>query len=124
MPKTVIIRNVSRGDQVLLEARWCASFRCRLRGLTFRRRLKEGEGLLLVESGESRFGTAIHMFFMFMELGIAWVDRNSRVVDTVLARPWRIYSPASPAKFVIEGPVDLLEYLAVDDDLTFEEIDT
>lgn len=123
MAKVVLVRNKSRGGRELLSARWCETFLCRLKGLTFRRHLTDGDGLILVESAESRINTAIHMFFMFMDLGVVWLDSDGRVVDTVRAKPWRIYAPKVPAKFVLECAPDLLEYLAVDDELIFEEID-
>lgn len=102
----------------MLVARRCRSFLCRLRGLTFRRELPQGEGLLLEEARQSRWATAIHMLAVFFPLGVAWLDRDHVVVDLRRAKPWRFYLPRRAAKYVLEGPVAMLESLAVGDQLT------
>jgi uncharacterized membrane protein (UPF0127 family) len=121
MDRWVRVRNRSRGGATVLLARWCRTFVCRLRGMTFRRVLPEGRGLLLAEARASRLGTTIHMWAVFLPLGVAWLDPEGRVVECREARPWRIYRPAAPARFVLEGPPSMLERLAVGDVLEFED---
>jgi len=105
---------------VLDRVRRCASFLCRLRGLTFRRALGEGEGLLLVGRRESRAGTAIHMFFVFFPIAAIWLDGSGRVVDVRLAHPFRLlYVPRAPARDVLEGPPPLQERVQIGDQLRF-----
>jgi uncharacterized membrane protein (UPF0127 family) len=112
--------NETRDERLLERVRRCARFPCRLRGLTFRRRLGDDEGLLLVGHGESRAGTAIHMLFVFFSISAVWLDRNGRVVDVQLARPFHpLYVPQSPARDVLEGPPALLEQVGVGDQLRF-----
>ncbi len=102
--------------------RWCASFGCKLRGLMFRRALEPGEGLLLVESGESRAGTSIHMLFMAFPIAAVWLDANLRVVDKRLAKPWRLaYLPAAPARYILETSPDRLDLFEIGDELAFDE---
>lgn len=99
----VIIRNLNRTALTPIRARWCQSFFSRLRGFTFRARLEKNEGLVLVESRDSRIDTSIHMFFVWTDLAVAWVNSQNEVVDTALARAWRpFYAPARPACYVIE----------------------
>jgi uncharacterized membrane protein (UPF0127 family) len=117
----VLARNASRGDVVLVRARWCSGFGAKLRGLTFRRRLEPGTGVVLVEGRPARLSTAIHMAFVFFPLGVAWLDADGRVVDCRLARPWRIYVPHSSAKFVLEGPPEMLECLGLGECIAFDE---
>lgn len=101
--KYVRIRNLSRGDVEPLVARYCASFFCRLRGLTFRAALHPGEGLLLVQQRSSRIDAAIHMLGVFMSLGIVWINAEGIVVDSRLALPWRpVYLPQQAARYVLE----------------------
>ena len=58
---------------------------------------------MLVESRDSRIDTSIHMFFVWTDLAVAWVNSDKIVVDTVLAKAWRpFYGPAKPARYVIE----------------------
>ncbi|MDX1662601.1 MAG: DUF192 domain-containing protein [Candidatus Promineifilaceae bacterium] len=109
---------------MIARARWCDDFSSKLRGFTFRRALTSEEGLVLVEERESRLATAIHMLFVFFDLGVIWVNGDGRVVDKALARPWRLsYVPQAPARYVIEGPPALLKQVAVGDHLSFEAVE-
>jgi len=114
--------NETRDELLLERVRRCASFFCRLRGLTFRRVLGDDEGLLLVGSRESRYDTAIHMFFVFFPIAVVWLDKSGAVVDTTLARPFRpLYVPGAPARDVLEGAPSLLERVRIGDRLRFGE---
>ena len=115
MIRWVQVRNRSKGGSPVIRARWCEFFFCKLRGLTFRRHLPENEGLLLVEAGESRVGTSIHMWAVFFPIGVAWLDSEARVVDCRLALPWRAYVPGGAARYVLEGPASMLGRLTVGD---------
>lgn len=117
-----VIRNQQSGDVVLRRARWCASYWCHLRGLQFVFHLPEDEGLLFVTDSESRAGTAIHMFFMFMQIAVVWLDANGRVVDQKLAKPWRpAYVPQAAAQYYIEAHPSLLKRVNIGDVLDFSE---
>jgi uncharacterized membrane protein (UPF0127 family) len=114
--------NETRGEQLLACVRRCTSFLCRLRGLTFRRALDDGEGLLLVGNRENRTDTAIHMFFVFFPIAAIWLDRNGQVVDTKLAQPFHpIYVPQASARDILEGPPAILEHIQIGDRLRFGE---
>jgi uncharacterized protein len=114
----VQLRVRSTGEILLARLRWCASFACKLRGLTWRAGLGPGEGLVLVENSASRLNTSIHMLFMLIPIAVVWLDSNGRVVDTRLARPWRpVYLPQAPAQYTIEAAPALLEHVAIGDEL-------
>lgn len=103
--------------------KWCNTFGRKLRGFTFRRHLAEAEGLVLVEKSDSRVSTAIHMLFVFFDLGIVWVNNAGQVVDKTLARSWRLsYAPKAPARYVIELHPNLLDCLQIGDRVRFEEV--
>lgn len=120
--REVDVVNRTRGDQILFRAGWCANFLCRLRGMTFRREFPSGEGLVLVEWTESRLATTIHMFFVPVSLGIAWLDAAGTVVQTTVARPWHLYVPDKPAQTVLEVPPGVIESVAVGDVLEFIDV--
>ena len=116
----VQLRKRATGEILLARLRWCAAFGCRLRGLTLRRGLAPGEGLVLVESRESRLDSSIHMLFVFFPLAVLWLDNAGRVVDTRLARPWRpAYLPRVPARYIVEAAPALLDLVSVGDELEF-----
>lgn len=117
------IVHVESGETLVERARWCNTFATKLRGFTLRRELESGEGLVLVESRESRINTAIHMLFVFFSLGVLWVDDGGCVVDAVVAQPWRLsYTPQAPARYVIEGQPQIIDRVAVGDHVRFIEI--
>jgi uncharacterized membrane protein (UPF0127 family) len=112
--------NETQGEQLLARVLRCASFLCRLRGLTFRRPLGHDDGLLLIGNRENRTDTAIHMFFVFFPIAAIWLDRDGQVVDAQLARPFRpVYVPRAPARDILEGPPAILERVRIGDKLRF-----
>ena len=121
MPRWVIVRNRSRGGMPVARARWCSSFLCKLRGLSLRKSLPAETGLVLVEARDGRWTASIHMFGMLFDLGVVWIDGRGTVVDARRALPWRVYLPAAPARFTLEGSPTLLERAAVGDVLEFVE---
>jgi uncharacterized protein len=118
------IEHVESGQNVVARARWCDTFASKLRGFTWRWSLEAGEGLVLVEKQESRINTAIHMLFVFFDLGVLWVNNDGMVVDKVLARPWRLsYTPRVRARYVIEAEPSILELVNVGDHVRFMQTD-
>lgn len=117
------VQHVESGRILVPRARWCDTFGSKLRGFTFRRQLAPGEGLVLVEDGESRLNTSIHMLFVPFALGVIWVDEEGTVVDTVLARPWRLsYVPRAAARYVVEAHPDVLRQASIGDHVRFLEV--
>ncbi len=121
MSRWVVVRNRSRGGLTVARARWCSSFLCKLRGLSLRRSLPAETGLILVESRDGRWTTSIHMFGMLFAIGVVWIDGQGIVVDTRRASPWRVYFPAAPACFTLEGSPEILDRAAVGEVLEFTE---
>lgn len=101
--------------------RMCASRLCRLRGLMFRRRLP-GDGLFFVfpSSRRAPWAVGIHMFFVFFPIAAIWLDEEGRIVHAVEARPFRIYAPPAPARYLVEGRPALLRRVRPGDRLTWE----
>jgi len=117
------IKNAQTNEVVLARAKWCASYWCHFKGLQLVRNLPKDEGLLFVTGSESRAGTAIHMFFMFLSIAVVWLDKEGVVVDKVFAKPWRpAYAPQAPAMYYIEANPSLLERVEIGDKLSFDEV--
>lgn len=115
-----MITNRSTGAQVAGRVVRCDTFWKRGRGLMFRPALGEDEAYLFIETRESVAQTAIHMFFVFFPIAVVWLDRECRIVDKVLARPFRpYYASATPAQYFVEGHPSLLERVSVGDVLEF-----
>jgi uncharacterized membrane protein (UPF0127 family) len=120
--KQVSIINHNSTLATSIQAGYCASFLCRLRGLTFRRHLALDTGLLLVQNRDSRLDASIHMLMVWMDLGVVWINTAGEVVDTVLAKSWHsAYFPKSPARYVLEIHPDRLVEFHIGDKVTFEE---
>jgi uncharacterized protein len=118
--KTIHLENKSRSLPAPLQAVFCDSFFCRLRGLMFRSDLPKGEGLLLVQARDSRMDTSIHMLFVPMDLAVIWINSDNTVVDTVLARSWRpFYASRQPARYILEIHPDRLGEFVIGDKVEF-----
>lgn len=118
--QTSIARNETQDVTLVRHVRRADGFFTRLRGLTFRRRLGDDEGLLLVGHRESRADAAIHMFFVFFPIGVVWLDRQNCVVDKVIARPFRpFYAPRGPAIGVLECQPRVVEQVEIGDQIRF-----
>jgi uncharacterized membrane protein (UPF0127 family) len=106
----VVITNLSHPQKRPILAKYCVSFFCRLIGLTFRRRLSPEEGLLLVQSRDSRLDSAIHMIGVWIDLAVVWINSKQEVVDVRLAKSWRpAYIPKQPARYVLELSAERLD---------------
>lgn len=121
--KSITIHNLTHPKPQPLTAIYCASFFCRLRGLTFRRSIPQNWGLLLVQNRDSRVDSSIHMLAMWIDLAVVWITDGGDVVDVRLARRWRpAYFPQRPARYVLEMGVAHLEDFQIGDKVRFEAI--
>ncbi|WP_223790641.1 DUF192 domain-containing protein [Methanobacterium spitsbergense] len=96
------------------------TFMSRFMGLMFRRDLERGL-ILKLPNTRSRWGSAIHMFFMRFPLDILFTDSNKKVVDMISIEPWKTYTPIVPARYVIEmekGTINKFD-LDIGDELDF-----
>ena len=117
----VDVINKTRSLEVPLRVKNCESFGCRLKGLMFQKGLDLNGGLLMVQKTESRTNAAIHMFFVGMDLGILWLDKAKKIVDSKLAKSWQpMYTPGSPAKYILEIHPQRLSEFQIGDQLDFE----
>ena len=83
--------------------------------------LPADEGLFFVYGRESRMDTSIHMLFMNFAIATIWLDGSGKVVDKVLAKPWRLaYGPSKPARYVIEANPAVLDQVTIGDTLSFD----
>lgn len=120
--KYVAIQHPTRPSNTPIVARYCSSFICRLRGLTFQRTLRIDRGVLLVQKNDSRLDAAIHMLGVFFDLGIVWINSEMEVVDACLAQPWRLYyAPQRPARYTLEIHPSRLPEFQTGDKIRFEE---
>lgn len=116
-----MLRNLTTGDVLASRVVRCDTFWKRGRGLMFRPSLGPDEVYLFVDRKESVAQTTIHMFFVFFSIAVIWLDRDGRVVDKVLARPFRpYYAPGGPAQYFVEGHPSLLDRVSAGDRLGFE----
>jgi uncharacterized membrane protein (UPF0127 family) len=89
----------------------------------FRPPLRAGEALILVEARDSRVSTSIHMLGVSFPIAAIWIDNAGRVVDKVLARPWRpYYAPRAPARYILETEPDFLAQVTIGDEVDFEDV--
>jgi Uncharacterized ACR, COG1430 len=105
--RRVAIQNLNRPQAGTFQAVYCVSFLCRLRG----------------QERDSRLDAAIHMFFVWIDLAVVWIDSANQVVDVKLARRWRpFYMPQGPARYVLELNAAQLNDFKVGDRLSIETL--
>jgi len=123
MSRFIFIQNQNRTISNPARVKYCDSFLCRLRGLTFRKRLELDDGLLLVQgTRDSRIDSSIHMLFVPFDLNVVWIDTQMTVVDKVIAKPWRpAYLSAQPARYVLEIHPDRWEEYQIGDKVEFQD---
>jgi uncharacterized membrane protein (UPF0127 family) len=120
MPKIITIENSNRSIQGALRIKYCDTFFTQLRGFTFRSRLPQEEGLLLVGARDSRLDSSIHMFFVSFDLSVIWINSHHQVVDKILAKSWRpAYFSKQPAKYVLEIHPERWEEFQIGDTVQF-----
>ncbi|ACJ16068.1 hypothetical protein, conserved [Thermococcus onnurineus NA1] len=85
----------------------------RFRGLMLVRDINYA--LVFVLPAETRANASIHMFFMLSDIDVIWLDSSRRVVDFKTARKWRVYVPKKAARYIIEGPVGMINVLEVEE---------
>jgi uncharacterized membrane protein (UPF0127 family) len=119
----VAVTETKTDSVVVPRARLCDTFFCKLRGLTFRRRLETEDALILAERSDGTSSTSIHMMFVFFPIAAIWINSTGKVVDCRLARPFRpVYIPRAPARYVLEGPPELLQLLHPGDQVRFDPL--
>lgn len=103
MQKYVIIQGREHKLASPPRVKYCESFLCRLRGLTFRAPLAHDEGLLLVFGRDSRVDSSIHMLGVSFDLAVFWINSELKVVDKIVAGAWKpAFFPREPARYVLE----------------------
>lgn len=118
----VLVINQTHPDSKPIQAKYCASFLCRLRGLMFRISIDDHEGLLMVQSRADRLDASIHMLFMSFDIAVVWTDAQFKVVDVQLAKRWRpAYFPAAAAKYILELHPDRFNDFHLNDQLVLEK---
>ncbi|MGQ9572429.1 MAG: DUF192 domain-containing protein [Dehalococcoidia bacterium] len=110
--------NVSKGTTVAAEAGLAKSFWARLVGLSCRRGLKEGEGLLLSPC------SSVQTILMRFPIDVIFVDGSGRVIKVVPAlKPFRMALGGPGARDALEVPAGAAasSNTAVGDDLAVED---
>jgi uncharacterized membrane protein (UPF0127 family) len=86
----------------------------------FRADLEIYSGIALQVNPPGVVNASIHMFFMYFDIAVVWIDKNMRVVDTNLAKKWRpYYAPKTAASYTIELHKDRLSDFQINDQVEF-----
>ncbi|OQX64691.1 MAG: hypothetical protein DRI32_04025 [Chloroflexi bacterium] len=123
MSRIIHVHNLDNPSQTALQIKYCDSFTCRLRGLTFRPPLAPTEGLLLVYKRDSRVDTSIHMLGVSFDLAVIWINSSMQVVDKVLAESWKpAYMAKEDAQYILEIHPDRLGEFEIGNKVEFIDV--
>ena len=119
--KIIQIINLDRSE-IKIRANWCSSFFSKFKGLMFVKTLPEYSSIILVDNGESRLNSAIHMLFMNFDITAVWINSNKEVVDVRLAKKWHLsYFPRKKAQYVLELNACHIHDFQIGDHLNFTD---
>ncbi len=105
--RSISVRNLTNTNAVPLKLGICDDFFSRLRGLMFTGSIPPDGGLLFINPSDDRINSAIHMFFMNIDLAIFWADSNGQIVDKIYAHRWKtMAAPQKNARYILETHVD------------------
>ncbi len=112
MSAQVTIYNLSRPEVQPLQARLCANFWSRFRGLMLHPGIAPNQGILIDENKDSIAASSIHMLFMRFEIAAIWINSRFIVVDAKIAKTWRpMYAASQPARYILEAhPSRILDF--------------
>lgn len=123
MSDFITVQNKNRPMDGPLRVKYCDTFFCQLRGLTFRSELLHNEGLILVGKRDSRLDSSIHMLFVPFDLSVIWINSAMQVVDKVLAKAWRpAYFSNQPAKYALEIHPERWSNFEIGDGVEFKDV--
>lgn len=118
--RDVNVVNETRPLPAALQAGYCSSFLCLLKGLMFRKSIPDDWGLLLVYPSDSIVNSTIHMFFVPFDLGVVWINSNNEVVDAARVRRWfGMKGPKNPASYILEIVPERLNEFEIGDKVSF-----
>lgn len=102
----MVVLRKSNGAVAASDVEMADSFLKKTAGVMFRRQLPEGFAMVFDMGREMRWGTAIHMLFVFVSIDVLFLDRNRRIVSIRRhLRPWiGTATPKRPARYAIELP--------------------
>lgn len=101
---SVVIRNSTRGTILAQQAVWARTLWARGRGLLGRRRLADGEGLIIAPCN------SIHTWFMRFPIDVIFVDNNGRILKTAdTVKPFRFAAVFHRHAAVIELPAGMIK---------------
>ncbi|MCU9613535.1 DUF192 domain-containing protein [Caldibacillus lycopersici] len=87
-------------EQIPIKIHMYHTFSKRLRGLMFRKKPLNAEGILLTPCN------SIHMFFMYIAIDAVFLDNNDQIVyQKENVKPWTVILPKKNAVSVLELPV-------------------
>ena len=115
--KIQMIINKSNGKLLDKNPKWLNNVFSQSLGAMFKKKITRS--LIFPLNKSSRTGASIHMFFVFTELTVLWVNSEKIVVDKGLAKPFRTYTPNDEAKYVIELPPNAFSKVEIGDYLDF-----
>lgn len=99
------INKIVRGTRVIADnVRVCETIASRIRGLMFRKKLRNNDALVIINEHGSISNARLHMLFVFQKIDIIWLDKQLEIVDLRQdVMPFTpLLTPSKPAKYIIE----------------------
>ncbi|MGM0597890.1 MAG: DUF192 domain-containing protein [Myxococcota bacterium] len=103
LPRKVIHIYPAKGKRISLEVQIATTPQQKQKGLMFRKKLPQGEGMLFVYRNEQKLG--FYMANCYIHLDLIFLDKNKKIVDIIRnAKPMdkTVLVPRQTSQYVIE----------------------
>lgn len=109
---------VYKGNEKLLEGKSSKSTLFKLKGLMFRKKLKENQCIMFEFNKEEMI--MIHMLFVFFNIDAVWLDKNYKILEIKRnIKPFTyLIKPKFKAKYLIETLGNKTDKLSIGDNIT------
>lgn len=104
-------------NQKTIEVEYFRGFWKNFRGLMFSRR----KNILLVLPREGRNRAAIHSFFVFFPFQAIFINSQNEMVEVKKMKPFRVYRPKKPARFILEIGMNAEEVLIPNSEIRIQQ---
>jgi len=96
-----MIINTTKNRIIAKKTTLCRIFFSKMLGLMFSAKSKiKNKAMIFIFDKEQK--VSIHMFFVFYNIDVLWLNKHKQVVEMKTLHPFNIYYPKRIAKYIIE----------------------
>ncbi|MEM4663265.1 MAG: DUF192 domain-containing protein [Candidatus Diapherotrites archaeon] len=116
-----MLKNLSTNKVICKNVCVANKYLSKLKGLMFENKQKFSYALVISLNSESKIKASIHMLFVFFPIAVFFLNKEKRVVDKKVLKPFTLnYTPKQPSKYIIELPAEYIDSAKLGDKLDWK----